>query len=217
MRKDLDYIYSSRKYFLASAGIFIFSFVIGLLISAKNPEASANLLGLLKETYGSITSLEPFGRMLEIFKNNVRNSFMALLFGLGFGIVPFVFVTINGIVLGILVEFFLKKQGTFFVIAAILPHGIIELPMVIMSVGIGFRLGHAAYLSTRHQKTTHELLNELKQGVIFYFKIVVPLLLLAAFVESYITPLFIYNLSSCFPHNITCTQYADRSLGSAHP
>jgi stage II sporulation protein M len=189
MRKDLDYIYSSRKYFLASAGIFIFSFVIGLLISAKNPEASENLLGLLKETYGSITSLEPFGRMLEIFKNNVRNSFMALLFGLGFGIVPFVFVAINGIVLGILVEFFLKKQGTFFVIAAILPHGIIELPMVIMSVGIGFRLGHAAYFSTRHQKTTHELLNELKQGVIFYFKIVVPLLLLAAFVESYITPL----------------------------
>ncbi|TAN38812.1 MAG: stage II sporulation protein M [Candidatus Methanoperedens sp.] len=194
MRKDLDYIYSSRKYFLASAGIFIFSFVIGLLISAKNPEASENLLGLLKETFGSITSLEPFGRMLEIFKNNVRNSFMALLFGLGFGIVPFVFVAINGIVLGILVEFFLKKQGTFFVIAAILPHGIIELPMVIMSVGIGFRLGHVAYLSTRHQKTTHELLNELKQGVIFYFKIVVPLLLLAALVESYITPLFIYRL-----------------------
>ncbi|TRZ88768.1 MAG: stage II sporulation protein M [Methanosarcinales archaeon] len=191
MRKDLDYIYSSKKYFLASAGIFIVSFVIGSLISAKNPETSENLLGLLKETFGSITSLEPFGRMLEIFKNNVRGSFMALLFGLGFGIVPFLFVTVNGIVLGILVEFFIKKQGVIFVIAAILPHGIIELPMVIMSVGIGFRLGHAAYFSTKHQKTIQELLNELKQGVIFYFKIVVPLLLLAAIVESYITPLFI--------------------------
>jgi len=191
MRKDLDYIYSSKKYFLASAGIFIVSFVIGSLISAKNPETSENLLGLLKDTFGSITSLEPFGRMLEIFKNNVRGSFMALLFGLGFGIVPFLFVTVNGIVLGILVEFFIKKQGVIFVIAAILPHGIIELPMVIMSVGIGFRLGHAAYFSTKHQKTIQELLNELKQGVIFYFKIVVPLLLLAAIVESYITPLFI--------------------------
>jgi hypothetical protein len=68
MRKDLDYIFSSKKYFLASAGIFIVSFVIGLLISAKNPDASENLLGLLKETFGRITSLEPFGRMLEIFK-----------------------------------------------------------------------------------------------------------------------------------------------------
>lgn len=191
MRKDIDYIYSSRKYFIASAGIFIFSFFIGLLISAKNPDAAENLLGMLKETFGSITSLEPFGRMLEIFKNNVRNSFMALIFGLGFGIVPFFFVVVNGIVLGILVEFFLKKQGIIFVISAILPHGIIELPMVLMSVGIGFRLGHITYLSMIHQKTMHELLNELKQGVIFYFKIIVPLLLLAAIVESYITPLFI--------------------------
>ncbi len=193
MRKDLDYIYSSRKYFIASAGIFIFSFFIGLLISAKNPDAAENLLGLLKETFGSITSLEPFGRMLEIFKNNVRNSFMALLFGLGFGIVPFFFVVVNGIVLGILVEFFFNKQGAIFVIAAILPHGIIELPMVLMSVGIGFRLGHITYLLMIHQKTMHELLNELKQGVIFYFKIIVPLLLVAAIVESYITPLFIYR------------------------
>ena len=80
-----------------------------------------------------------------------------------------------------------------FVIAAILPHGIIELPMVLMSVGIGFRLGHASYFLTRHQKTTQELLNELKQGVIFYFRIIVPLLLLAAIVESYITPLLIYR------------------------
>ncbi len=191
MGKDLDYIYSSRKYFLISAGIFIFSFVVGLLISAKNPEVSENLLELLKETYGHITSLEPFGRMLEIFKNNVCNSFFSLLFGLGFGIVPFAFAAINGIVLGILVEFFFSKQGAFFVIAAILPHGIIELPMVLISVGIGFRLGHNAYLFMKHQKTTHELFNELKQGVIFYFKIVVPFLLLAAIVESYITPLFI--------------------------
>ena len=98
---------------------------------------------------------------------------MALIFGLGFGIIPFFFVAVNGIVLGILVEFFIKKQGVIFVIAAILPHGIIELPMVIMSVGIGFRLGHAAYFSTKHQKTMQELLIELKQGVIFYFKIVV--------------------------------------------
>ncbi|MDD5614765.1 MAG: stage II sporulation protein M [Candidatus Methanoperedens sp.] len=196
MRKDIDYIYSSRKYFIASAGIFIFSFFIGLLISAKNPDAAENLLGMLKETFGSITSLEPFGRMLEIFKNNVRNSFMALIFGLGFGIVPFFFVVVNGIVLGILVEFFLKKQGAIFVIAAILPHGIIELPMVLMSVGIGFRLGHIAYLLMIHQKTTQELLNELKQGVVFYFKIIVPLLLLAAIVESYITPLLITGLSN---------------------
>jgi len=32
----------------------------------------------------------------------------------------------------------------------------------------------------------------LKHGVFFYIKIVVPLLLLAAIIESYVTPLLIY-------------------------
>jgi stage II sporulation protein M len=193
MQKDMEYFYSSRKYILAVVAVFSVSFAVGILISALYPGASEKLLELLKETYGGITALDPFERMLEIFKNNVRNSFMALLLGLGFGIIPFAFAAINGAVLGILVEFFYRKQGAFFVVAALLPHGIIELPMVLISVGIGFRLGHAAYLSTRRQKTMHELLNEIKQGVIFYYKIVVPLLLLAAIVESYITPLFIYR------------------------
>jgi stage II sporulation protein M len=193
MQKDMEYFRSSRKYILAAVAVFSVSFAVGILISAIYPGASEKLLELLKETYGGITALDPFERMLEIFKNNIRNSFMALLLGLGFGIIPFAFAAINGAVLGILIEFFYRKQGAFFVIAAILPHGIIELPMVLISVGIGFRLGHAAYLSLMHLKTIYDLSHELKQGIIFYIKIVSPLLLLAAIVESYLTPLFIFG------------------------
>ncbi len=192
MQKDIEYFYSSRKYFIAAVAVFTISFAVGILISVKNPDASEKLLEMLKDTYGGITALDPFGRMLEIFKNNVSTCFIALLGGLVIGIIPLVIVVINGAVLGILVELFLKKQGAFFVIAAILPHGIIELPMVLISVGIGFRLGHAAYLSMIYQKTIHELIYELKHGVFFYIKIVVPLLLLAALIESYVTPLLIY-------------------------
>lgn len=192
MQKDLEYFYSSRKYILVAVAVFIVSFAAGVLISIKNPDASEKLLEMLKDTYGGITSLDPFGRMLEIFKNNVNTSFIALSGGLLVGIIPFFIVAVNGVVLGILVELFFRKQGAFFVIAAILPHGIIELPMVIISVGIGFRLGHIVFLSIVHQKTMHELFYELKQGVFFYIKIVVPLLLVAALIESYVTPLLIY-------------------------
>jgi stage II sporulation protein M len=191
MQKDMEYLYSSKKYILAAVAVFSISFAVGILISAKYPGVSENLLAMLKETYGGITALDPFERMLEIFKNNVRNSFIALLTGLGFGILPFAFAAINGAVLGILVELFFRTQGAFFVIAALLPHGIIELPMVLISVGIGFRLGYIAYLSLIHLKTIYDLSNELKQGIIFYIKIVVPLLLLAAIIESYVTPLFV--------------------------
>ncbi len=195
MQKEIEYLYSSRKYILAAVAVFGFSFAFGILISAIYPAVPDKLLDLLKETFGAFTALDPFEMMLEIFKNNVRTSFMALVLGLGFGIIPFVFAAINGAVLGILVEFFFRKQGAFFVIAAILPHGIIELPMVLISVGIGFRLGHAAYLYLTHLKTLYDLSHELKQGIIFYIKIIVPLLLLAAIVESYLTPLFIFGFT----------------------
>jgi stage II sporulation protein M len=192
MQKEKEYFYSSRKYFLAAVAVFSVSFAVGVLISVIYPGASEKLLEMLKDTYGGITALDPFERMIEIFKNNVSTCFMALLGGLAVGILPLFIVAINGAVLGILVDLFFKKQGAFFVIAAIMPHGIIELPMVLISVGIGFRLGHTAYLSMIHQKTMHELINEITNGVLFYIRIVVPLLLLAALVESYVTPLLIY-------------------------
>lgn len=193
MQKDLEYFYSSRKYFIAGVAAFTVSFAVGVLISAIFPGASEKLLEMLKDTYGGITTLDPFQRMLEIFKNNVNTCFIALLGGLVIGIIPFFIVAVNGTVLGILVELFFRKQGALFVIAAILPHGIIELPMVLISVGIGFRLGHAVFLAIRNQKTMHELMHELKLGVFFYIKIVVPLLLVAALIESYVTPLLIYT------------------------
>lgn len=191
MQKDIEYLYSSRKYIFAAVAVFTVSFAAGVLISAKYPDASAKLFEIIKEAYGGITALDPFGMMIAIFTNNVRNSFIALLLGLGFGIIPFAFAALNGFVLGILVEFFLDRQGAFFVIAAIFPHGIIELPMVLITVGIGFRLGHAAFLSLTGLKTMPDLSHEFKQGIIFYIKIIVPMLLLAALIESHVTPLIV--------------------------
>jgi stage II sporulation protein M len=125
--------------------------------------------------------------MLEIFKNNVRNSLMALVLGVGLGIVPFMVATANGLVLGMLADFVSRQQGTLFVIAALLPHGIIELPMVLISVGIGLRLGHVMYMYLKGIRAN--ITQELTQGVWFYVRWVVPLLLVAAFIESYVTPL----------------------------
>ncbi|VVB85284.1 Stage II sporulation protein M [uncultured archaeon] len=191
MQKDIEYFKSSKNYFLAAVAVFMGSFLAGILISAKYPDAAAYVFSQMKDTYGGIAGLDPLGMMIVIFENNLLISFAALISGLIFGIIPFAVAAFNGVVLGILVEFILKKQGILFVVAAILPHGIIELPMIIISVGIGFRLGHAAYRSLAGMRPIHELFDELTQGVIFYFKIVASLLLMAALIESHITPFII--------------------------
>ncbi len=186
MQKDLDYLYSLRNYILAITGVFILSLIVGMVASQENPGFSENYLEMLNNSYGWIKELNPFLIMLVIFFNNAIKSLFALILGIGFGIIPLLFVAGNGVVLSIVVDVVSKKQGILFVAAALLPHGIIEIPMVLISAGIGLRLGYVMYQSIRGLKT--DIKQELKQGLSFYIKRIVPLLFVAAMIETFITP-----------------------------
>lgn len=186
MQKDLEYLHSLKKFFIPIIVIFIFSLIIGLFAAALYPEKSISLIDQLKEMFGWITVLDPFERMLAIFKNNAINSLLALVLGIGFGIVPVFIVAINGFFLGMVVLVFSKQTGIPFVLAAIFPHGIIELPMVLLSAGIGLRLGYYVYLYFIGIRT--DLKEEIKRGIWFFIRFIAPLLFIAAFIESYVTP-----------------------------
>lgn len=186
MQKDLEYLYSLRKYLLLITEIFFFFVIIGFAVSLKNPETSAYLIDLFKETFSWITKLDPFERMLAIFKNNALNSLFAMVAGIGFGLVPLALIAVNGLFLGMVVEAFSTERGILFVLAAVLPHGIIELPMVFLSASIGLRLGHEMYRFLKGERTN--LKQEFKQGLWFYIVRILPLLFVAAVIESYVTP-----------------------------
>lgn len=188
--RDIEYLYSLKKYLLIVTNIFIFSLLIGLLLSVKNPGLSENYLEMFKESFGWIKTLNPLLIMLVIFLNNALKSLLALVLGIGIGVIPFLFVAGNGIILGMLADVISRQHGTFFVIAAIIPHGIIELPMVLISAGIGLRLGHVMYLSLKGAKTEIKL--ELKNGMRFYFRVIMPLLFVAAAIETFVTPIIAY-------------------------
>lgn len=123
MQKDLEYLYSLKKYLSVVVDIFILSLIIGLLVSVKNPELSKNYLEMFKESFGWIKTLNPLAIMLLIFLNNALKSLLALVLGVGLGIIPILFVAGNGIILGMLADTISRQLGTLFVIAALLPHG----------------------------------------------------------------------------------------------
>lgn len=192
--KDLEYIYSLKKYLLIITDIFILSLIMGLLVSIKNPGLSENYLVMFKESFGWIKTLNPLVIMLLIFLNNALKSLLALVLGLGLGIIPVLFVAGNGIILGMLADTISRQQGTLFVMAAILPHGIIEVPAILISAGIGLRLGYVMYLSLKGMKA--EMKPELRQGVRFYMRVILPLLFIAAMVETFVTPLIAFHVSA---------------------
>ncbi len=185
--KNFEYIYSLRKYIFIITGLFIFSLMIGFLTSVKNPALSENYLETFKHSFGWIKALPPLAIMLLIFLNNAFKSLLALVLGVGLGVIPLFFVAGNGIIIGMLADVVSRQKGTLFVLASLLPHGIIEVPMILISSGIGLRLGYVMYLSIRGAKT--DIKQELKQGIMFYIKVVMPLIFAAATIETFVTPL----------------------------
>ncbi len=196
MRKDFEYIYSLRKYVLVVVVIFILSIITGLLESEKNPELSKNLLEPFERLVNWIKTINPpilqtMVLLMIIFLNNALKSLAAIFLGIGFGIFPLFLVAYNGEAVGIVANIFSKEKGILYVLAALLPHGIIEIPAILISAGIGLRLGHMVYLSLRGMKT--DIRSELRQAVKFYIRVIVPLLLVAALIETFVTPLFAYR------------------------
>lgn len=189
-QKDINYLYSLKKYILIMTCLFLLSILIGLLISAYNPGIAEGYLVMFEQSFSWIKTLNPLAIMVIIFLNNAVKSLLALVLGVGLGFIPILFVAGNGIILGMLASIVSKEHGPLFVIAALLPHGIIEVPMVLISAGIGLRLGHALYLSLSRGET--DLKTELRQGILFYLRWIAPLLFLAAVVESFITPFIAY-------------------------
>jgi stage II sporulation protein M len=192
MKKDLEYLRSSWKYILIVSGIFIISFMAGLLVSLQDLGLSENYLDMLKNSFGWIKDLNPVAIMLVIFLNNAVKSLLSLVLGAGFGLIPVLFVAGNGLILGLLVNLVLKQEGFLFVLAALLPHGIIELPMVFISAGLGLRLGYFMYISLKGEKK--DMRFELIESLRIYVRIIMPLLFVSAMIETFVTPLIVLQV-----------------------
>ncbi|MCX9084469.1 MAG: stage II sporulation protein M [Candidatus Methanoperedens sp.] len=189
MKRDLEYLESCKKYILIMTGIFVISVIAGLMASLNDLGLSENYLDMLKESFGWIKDLHPVGIMFVIFLNNAVKSLFSIVLGAGFGIIPVIFIGGNGLLLGLVVNQVSSEQGILFILAALLPHGIFEIPMVLISSGMGLRLGYLMYSSVMGKET--DMRKELMQSLRIYMRIIMPLLFVSAVIETFVTPMVV--------------------------
>lgn len=187
-KEDVSYLRSIRPYIILSVTLFLAAAALGFVISISHPDLAASTVGDVAEKLRWILDLSPEKMMLAIFVNNLFASAMALLLGVGFGIVPLIVVVVNGLVVGLVVHQAILVAGAAFVIVAILPHGIIELPTVLVCVGVGFRLGHLMIKTLMGMEA--DLEGELR-AALRLLRWVVLFLFIAAAIETFITPVLI--------------------------
>ena len=193
MQKNIEYIRSSWKYIGIISGIFIISVIAGLFLSLKDLGLQENYIEMFKDSFGWMKTLSPLSIMLVIFLNNAVKSLFAIVLGTGFGIVPIIFVGGNGIILGLIANEVSKQQGVIFVLAALVPHGIIEIPVILISAGLGLRLGYFMYLSLRGERK--DMRSELAGSLRIYMRLIMPLLFVSAMVETFVTPAIVMWIS----------------------
>ncbi len=189
------YITLLRPYLLIITSLFVVSVLAGYMAGYFNPEIAEQMMGQFEESYGWIADESPLVIMLFIFANNTLNSFIAMLLGVVFGLWPILFILINGFFIGIVVFDATREISIFVILAALIPHGIIELPMIFISAAIGLRLGYLTFLKISKQKEI-SIQQELFQAVRLFIKLVVPLLFIAALIETFVTTAILFILMS---------------------
>jgi len=179
------YLKGLRKPIAITVPVFIVFLVVGAMLPRSLQETFTETLG---RQFAPMVNLPPLIVMITIFLNNALKSFVAMLLGVFFGIAPLTFVAINGLIIGLVMSMFTQAQGPLATVAAVLPHGVIEVPAFIVSSAMGVRLGISFY---RRLKGEHGLGAEITAAILFFLMYLVPAFLVAAFIETYITPVIL--------------------------
>ncbi len=124
----------------------------------------------------------------------LANNLIASAEGMLLGLIPFLFLplvtlAINAAVIGGLGAYSIQLLGWRFILAGILPHGIFELPALLLAGAMGVRLCLEMIRWVLRKPCTHTFPELLMETARFFLLIVTPLLVLAGLAEGYLTPL----------------------------
>ena len=191
-RTFVAYLYQIRAYILVIAALWVFSSLIGATMAVAMPEESRQFVEVISNQMKPLLSESQFNLMIGIFLNNTRACLLSVALGLGLGLLPLLIIFVNGLAMGLVIALSVMNAGPLFIIVALLPHGIIEVPVVAISAAIGLRFGHCILMALLRQAV--DLKKELIDGVSVFVVWLVPLLFVAAFVESYVTLALVYFL-----------------------
>ena len=164
---------------------FIFSMVAGYSLG--------DLISLefLEEIMGGLPDLEGFD-LAQIFFfivfNNVTKTFFWMVLGVMGGLPPLFFVVLNGFFIGHFSYNVALDYGLGFIAAALIPHGVVEIPTILLSSAAGMGLGYALINRLRGKG---DLRAEFGKALRLYFTKVLPLLVLAAVLEVTLTPIVV--------------------------
>ncbi|WP_458121214.1 stage II sporulation protein M [Paenibacillus sp. Z6-24] len=187
---------NNRTMLLVSVALFVIGIILGVWLAVP---LGQYLEKQLEQLRGVTEQLQQSNHVelsyfILIFFNNVIKSILIIYLGALLGILPVIFLVMNGMMIGFLV-YTRSTEGVDLVtliVKGLLPHGIIEIPAILIAAAYGLKFGKLILdsLTTWDSAARYRLKTERRQfmrsTVTAAFWIVI-LLLVAAGIESTIT------------------------------
>jgi stage II sporulation protein M len=174
--------------------VAILLFGIGLIFGLAAPTSIASFVSedisaALKEISDIVV---PFSvlTVIFIFVKNASALLLSFAFSPIFCLLPILSLILNGWVIAFVSNVVIQEESLSFLLAGLLPHGIFEIPAFIIGEAAALSFGAMVILTLFKRRDGSLLLLRLKQNL-RYLMIALALLLPAAIIETYVTPLFL--------------------------
>ncbi|MBW7477519.1 stage II sporulation protein M [Paenibacillus oenotherae] len=193
IREIFGHLKEMRHYIIFSAVVML----AGMVVGATNPALDSFVQGQLSGLRDVAETLESKDNsavwfMVFIFFNNAIKSILVMYIGSLFGIVPIIFLAVNGMVIGYIINI-AAEEGQLFtlIVKGLLPHGILEIPAILIACAYGIRFGKMMFtglgaMVTRRKGWGQELESFVARTLPAMVLIVV-MLLIASIIESTVT------------------------------
>ncbi|MDV2480623.1 stage II sporulation protein M [Methanoculleus sp. Wushi-C6] len=169
-----------------AAAVFAVSVGIGVAVVAGNPSIGAEMMTLFsEEVVAGLLSDSAAVLAGKLFLNNLGVCLILFLGGASFGVVTGLVLAVNGLLIGMVTEVVRQEHGLLYIAAALAPHGIFEIPAFLVAGGLGLLLGKELLAEWYGRGDAAGRAVPLAG---LFLRTVVPLLVLAAVVEAFITP-----------------------------
>ena len=170
--------------------MIVLSFILGMVRPSIASGAIQYFANMIKDA-GLVDDNGAFSA-LGIFGNNIR----AFVVTACYGFIPFVFLPVvslalNGAILGLFAAFYVTNgQSLLVYLAGILPHGVFELPALVLAMSCGLYLCRVItdYVRFNRKGTVKPALANIARVLVLN---VLPLTAIAAVIEANVTPLIL--------------------------
>jgi uncharacterized membrane protein SpoIIM required for sporulation len=189
-------LFESRFDLLLSFLVFMLSISIGVFSSMMDPEFCRIVLGdgYVDMTLQNIREGKPMSvyqdpdqssMFLQITFNNLRVAFITFILGILFGGGTIFILILNGIMVGTFQYLFIQQGVYVDSILTIWLHGAIEISSIVIAGAAGIHLGRGMLFPGTYTRLQGLQLSA-RRSLLIYLTIV-PLIIMAGFIESYIT------------------------------